>query len=664
MATNRRRRGAPRPEHELVAEAKDFLSEREGAESRNREAFVEDLRFAFVPGEQWDEMARQRRLGRPCYSYNRVVGAINQVVGDQRLVRPTGTVRAVNNREKVGVALTLAGLIRDIEAQSNAEDIYDHAFKFSVAGGWSAWRVVPEYADDVSFDQVLRIRRIRNPLTTYFDAQADEFGRGAQRVVIADRISRSEYEAKYGEDRASSLQMPRDWGGWVDKNEVRVGEFYKVTYREKRLALLSDGRVFEAGDALKAELERARANGILDLTVLQERTVKQPIIVWAKIDALHLLEGPIEYEYRHIPVVRLPGRYINIEGEELFQGLIAHAKDPQRTYNYDRSAMLETVALSPRAPFVGTAKMFKNYEDMWRQANVRNYAYLPFDPDPDAPQMKPERQPGPEVPAAFMALAQHDAEDIRHTTGHINPAVEQPTRAGDAESGRALFGRLMVGNSESYEFLDNLGKAIKFTHEIIISMIPVHMTTERIVRILGPDDRENFVRFDPAELRDAKFDVTVTLGPSYATTRMEALDRLLEASERMPIIAEEAPDIIVRNMDVDGADEIERRIRRRLILEGRIQPTPQEAEEMGPAPPPDPTQAALRARLEAQAQRDAAAAQKYEAEAAARLAEARNAERREAAELALVLEEIRNLRAETAKLISEARAPRIPDATR
>src|SRR5690606_39504228 len=46
--------------------------EREGAESRNREAFVEDLRFAFVPGEQWDEMARQRRLGRPRSEERRV----------------------------------------------------------------------------------------------------------------------------------------------------------------------------------------------------------------------------------------------------------------------------------------------------------------------------------------------------------------------------------------------------------------------------------------------------------------------------------------------------------------------------------------------------------------------------------------------------------------
>ena len=93
----------------------------------------------------------------------------------------------MNNLAKVGLAENIAGLIRDIEAQSNAEWIYDEAFKYAVAGGWGVWRIVPEYADDKSFDQVLRIRRVRNPLTAFFDNQADAYGRGAQRVLIAEQ---------------------------------------------------------------------------------------------------------------------------------------------------------------------------------------------------------------------------------------------------------------------------------------------------------------------------------------------------------------------------------------------------------------------------------------------------------------------------------------------
>src|SRR5690606_31072020 len=124
-----------------------------------------------------------------------------------------------------------------------------------------------------------------------------------------------------------------------------------------------------------------------------------------------------------------------------------------------------------------------------------------------------------------------------------------------------------------------------------------------------------------------------TLGPSYATSRMEALDTLLEASQTMPVIAQEAPDIIVRNLDVKGADEIEKRIRRQLILAGKIEPTEEEAAEIGPPPPPDPTQVALARRLDAQAQRDEAAAMKTTAQTAEIAAAAAAAERKEALEM-------------------------------
>lgn len=646
---------------ELVTEAREFFSERESAESENRTNMLDDLKFAFLPGAQWDDNARMRRQGRPCYSYNRVAGAINQVVGDQRMVHPRGKVRAVNDRAKVGVAEVISGLIRDIEARSMAEWIYDAAFKYAVAGGWGVWRVVPEYADDESFDQVLRIRRVRNPLTAFFDQHADEFGRGAKRVLIADRISVDEYKAQFGDRAYQNLPVARDSQGWVDRHEVRIGEFYKVEYRDKKLVLLSDGRVLQGASSaiVQREIEALKGQGLISegVSVARERTVQQPVIVWTKLDGGQVLEGPIEYEYDHIPCIRLPGRYVNIEGKDYFQSLILHAKDAQRTYNYDRSNMVETVALSPRAPYLVTPKMVKGLEDWWSKANTANYAYLPYNIDPDSPSMSPRREMGPEVPQAYMALAAHDAEDIKQTTGYINPAIEQQTRAGDAESGRALRTRLMAGDSGSYEFLDNLGKAIQFTHECIISMIPVHYDTPRVVRILGVDGRESFVDYDPDEIKKARFDVTVTLGPSYATSRMEALDTLLEASVQMPEIREEAPDIIVRNLDVQGSDEIEKRIRKRLILQGKIEPTPEEAAEIGPPPPPDPTQVALTRQLNAKAMRDEAAARKATVEAAGRAATASSAERKEQLELGLLLEEIRKTQAETLKILREARQP-------
>lgn len=654
---------AKKPETDIAAEVVKFFQEREGAEdeSQNRQQMTDDLRFCYVPGAQWDEETKKKRQGRPCYSYNRTVGAVNRAIGDQRQSSPSCTVRAVNKKGSVEVADTFAGLIRDIEAQSAAEDVYDEAFKYAVAGAWGAWRVVPEYADDESFDQVLRIKRIPNPQTVYFDGGADPYGRGARRCVVAERISNEVYEATYGDEPYKNLPASRDSHGWINQDGIRIAEYYKMGTREKEIALLSDGRVMPWSKEAETELATFNAEEGTDVKVERKRKVQETFVTWYKVDGMRVLEGPIEYKYRHIPVIRCPGRHVNIEGQQYFQSMITHAKDAQRTYNFERSSMLESVAGTPDSPYLVTAKMIKGYENQWNSANAVKRPYLVYDPDDKAVAAggKPFRERPPDVPAALIALSQQSAEDIKQTTGYVNPALDQPQVMGP-ESGVALRNRMMGGDSESYEFLDQLAKAIKFTWEICIDMIPVHYDTERVVRILGEDKKEQFVTVNGEDedgvkrmLREGKYDVTVTLGPAYATQRLESLDTLLEATERMPIIGEVAPDIIIRNMDVRGADEIEKRVRKRLIASGVAEPTKEEQAEMGPPPPPDPAQVALTERLEAQTAKDRASAAKTQVETAEKMAQASSAERRESLELEQIVKEIAHQQAETMLLLKQ-----------
>lgn len=643
---------------ELVAEAITFFGDREGAESENRQWMLDDLRFAFVPGAQWDANALQKRQGKPCYSYNRIAGGINQIVGEQRIMQPSCKVRAINRAASVKTAEMFGGMIRDIEARSNARSIYAEAFKYEVAGSWGAWRVVPEYEDDSTFNQVLRVKRIPNPLTVYFDEEADPFGRGAMRCVVAERISKDKYKMLFGDKAATNLPTPRDSRGWVTDTEVRIGEYYKMVAETQTLALLSDGRVMPYSRALDTELKALGGS----ITIVQKRKALKWFCEWYKIDGGTVLEGPVRYPYSQIPVVRAPGRFVNIEGKQYFQSLHRHSKDAQRTYNYDRSSMVEMTALTPRAPWVGTAKHFAGYENDWAQSNVSNAPFLRYNIDEASPEAKPTRNPGPEVPQAYMALAAHDSEDIRQTMGYFNPALDQQTAAGDAESGRALRTRLMTSDSGSFEFLDNFAQAVQYTWQILVDIIPVHYDTARTVRILGLDERAGFAELDPEAFKNGKYDVTTTLGPAYATQRMESLETLLEAAQQVPIIGEIAPDLIAQNIDATGVDEIVKRIRVRLIGQGVMAPTEEDmvALEEIPQAPPDPVQEQLARRLAAQATRDEASATKTNAEAATVAASAETATRRELLELREKFEEVRKMQAETALLLKELRAPTQP----
>ena len=76
---------------------------------------------------------------------------------------------------------------------------------------------------------------------------------------------------------------------------------------------------------------------------------------------------------------------ITIEGKRYFKSLIHDAKDAQRELNYWRSMAAETVALAPKAPFIGPVGAFNTDIQKWATANDAAHAFIEYD-GPIAPQ--------------------------------------------------------------------------------------------------------------------------------------------------------------------------------------------------------------------------------------------------------------------------------------
>lgn len=607
----------------LVAEVKKQYERGAGAEAENRRLFSEDLRFVYQDtieaDGQWDSAILLQRRGRPSYTFNRVIGAVNLVLGDQRQTRPQVRVRAANKDASVETATIYNGLIRDIEQCSGAESIYDGQFKNAVAGGFGAWRIVPEYEDDMSFSQVLRIKDIPNPLTVLWDPEATcPIRSDSMWCIVAERISHEKYKALYPGHEPLTLAFARDSRGWATENEVRVAEYFKKIPVIKTIAQLSDGRSIDYDDEHKDILDSfqdaMKADPRAHLPkVMRTRQVKTWAVEWYLVDGGDVLAGPIRYNWKRIPVIRIPGRCINIEGKQKVQSLVRHTKDPQRTYNYHRSTMVELAALTPRAPYIATPKMVKGYEDMWSTANTNARPYLLYDPDPDVPGERPTREPPPDVPQAMIALAQADLADIQAATGYFDASLGNDEES-DRTSGKALVARQRRSDLGSYEFIDNFGKALKVSHECIIDMIPTIYDTERVVRVIGSDGVEKYEKVnhvDPKHglinsLKKGSYDCTVTIGPSYQTARQEMLSTMLEAANIMPQIAAVAPDLIVKNVDSPDTDELVRRLRIPLIQQGVIKPTPEEQKNLPPPPQPDPMAQLEQQLLQAKVQHEGA----------------------------------------------------------
>lgn len=629
-------------EETVVREVREFIKQSEGADSRERQRMLHDLRFVYEDHTQWDQTTLTARGdNRPHYVFNKVLLPVNNVIGDQRQASPQIKVRPTDGDSDPDVAEILAGMVRNIEELSGAQTAYDMGFKFAVAGGWGAWRVLPEFRSDASFEQEIFIKPIYNPFTVYWDPLAQEPTKKDQnKCVVAERISREVHRAMFGDekaDNATNVPASRDGRGWFTTDQVRIAEYFKRVPAEKEIALLTDGRVVVLTDEIRTSLEEAKAenekNSELDLPVIQTdedgnkktRVAKTFKVTWWKVDGVQILEGPIVYDWRFIPVVKCCGRFINIEGEHLTQSLIRHAKDAQRVYNYDRTTMSEVVGNTPRSPYLATDAMIMNHEKQWKNINAKNMPVLLYDVDDNAPGAggMPQRVPVAEIPGALIALAQLDADDVKSATGLFDPSLGE---RGPQESGEAIRARQQEGDTGSFEFMDNFAKALEFTGEILVDMIPKVYDTERVVRIIGLDGQEDFEKINAynenrrkkIDLGAGRYSVGVTVGPSFSTQRRETARNLLDAAGTMPIIAEVGADLIVRNMDMSESDELEKRIRSRLISQGIIPPTEEEQEEL---PPEQPDQVALalvgteeakQQALQAKAAKDAQAAQEAE----------------------------------------------------
>ncbi len=339
------------------------------------------------------------------------------------------------------------------------------------------------------------------------------------------------------------------------------------------------------------------------------------------LTCLEIISGGIEGKHfpgKYIPLVLLKGKELNIEGKNHVRSLIRPAKDNQKLYNFWQTAAAELIALQPKAPWLGTAKQFEGYENDYAAANVENFPMLKYNVDPEAPG-PPQRSQPAQPPTAIFEQIRRSEESMKSILGMFNADVGGPT---SQQTGAAVNAAQRPGDIGTFEFMENLSRAVMHTGRILNEIIPEIYDTERDVRIRNMDESESFVpvnttvgkavkaiekhpdRFHGMDIskvrtlfakdgKDAKFnditagkyDVVVTTGPSYATQRQESAQQLLQLVQSMPQQMGLAADLIIENMDFKGADELAGRLRKGLPP-GMVKVRPGEAPPMPPPPNP------------------------------------------------------------------------------
>lgn len=545
----------------------------------DREEGLDDQRFHAGEGQWPEQVKRERDLdGRPTLVINRLPSFVDQVVGDARQNKPSIKVRPANDGT-VELAEIYEGLVRNIEYTSRADTAYDTALESEAICGFGAFRIDTEYAGDDVFEQDIKIRRIVNPYTVTFDHACQEADYSdADYCFVEETLGREEFEKKYPDADMSGLEGNSSVGtndeGWYLDGSVTVAEYWYKENTKKTLYLLQDHSVV---DVLPEGQEAVRT-----------REVETHKVMQCMMFGGGELTKPTEWAGKYIPIVGVQGKEIVVDGKRKLRGLIRFAKDPQRMYNYWRTAATEAIALVPKAPFIVTPEQIEGFENQWSDANTKSFPYLLYNAVPNAPS--PQRQQPANIPSAMVQEAQICVDEMKAVTGIFDASLGNQ---GNEKSGKAILARQKQGNIATYAFNDNLARAISHAGRIIIDLIPKIYDNERVVRTLGLDGKEkevpiNLVVFNPEtgqteitnDMTLGKYDVVVETGPSYSTKRAEASESMVSTMQAIPRIGEVASDLIVKSMDWPGAEDIAKRLEKTLPP-GMVE---KEGEEAAPDP--------------------------------------------------------------------------------
>lgn len=580
---------------DILTVARSRMTMAISAFSETRESELDDLRFyAGSPDNQWQWPADvlqtrgavqgQTINARPCLTINKLPQHVKQITNEQRMNRPGIKVIPADDKGDVEVAEVYNGVIRHIEYISDADVAYDTACENQVSYGEGYIRILTEYCDEDTFDQDIKIGRIRNSFSVYMDPLIqDPTGSDARWCFITEDLTKAEYERLYPNAAPINTLMSLGVGDqsisqWISENTVRIAEYFYIEYEKATLNLYPGNVTAFDGTAEDKQLRAMFGKP------LRSRPSDRKKVKWCKINGYEILEER-DWAGSHIPVARVVGNEFEVDGRVYVSGLVRNAKDAQRMYNYWVSQEAEMLALAPKAPFIGYGGQFEGYEQQWKTANTQNWPYLEVNPDVTDGQGAvlplPQRAQPPMASSGLLQAKAGASEDIKSATGQYNASLGMTS---NERSGKAILARQREGDVGTYHYVDNLARAIRHVGRQLVDLIPKIYDTERIARIIGEDGEPSTVKMNPMQEEPVKkivnqegividkiynpsvgkYDVRVITGPGYATKRQEALESMAQLLQGNPQLWSVAGDLFVKNMDWPGAQDLAKRFQKTL----------------------------------------------------------------------------------------------------
>jgi len=539
-------------------------------------------KFAFVSTLEDSDIALLKALKKPIIEFNILEAYMSRLLGEFSKQEPSVEICA-DDLTKPNPLMTeiVEGHFRHILSETEREGHSYEVYRDLISGGFSVFKIITEYANEKSFDQVIKLVRANDPTLCGFDPTAREKNKADGRYCVeVYPLTKSEAEAQGIDTDGLKFNRSEDLGGfqWSFKNQnedvLMVADYYEKKNKKTKILKLSDGSI-KTSEEYDLLLQEWEASGKIEQppVIIGQRYSNIKIICRYRIVENKILEY-IETDFKSLPLVFVDGNSIMYrEGtagayRQCTRPLIYHAKGVQKLKNFAGQTLANELENMVQHKFkVSKESIPTGYEEAYKnvqQASLLVYnAFKDNDPNiPLSPPMEIGRIPAPpEVTNTFMIADQ--------TTQNILGSYDAALGINNNQlSGIALVEAATQNNAVAMPYINGYLQGLSAAAQVMMEILPEYYSTPRTVPVVLKDGKRDYIRINDKELGniDLNYDsnvlkVKVKAGVNFNVQKSRTIKYIIDLANAMPALGEfmnsKALPIIVENLDeIKGGDRL------------------------------------------------------------------------------------------------------------
>ncbi len=550
----------------------------------NYDRYNEFRRFVFESSLKEEEITLLMTLSKPQLEFNVLEAYISRLLGEFSKQEPDICVNADDHNlaDPMTIKVVEQHLRHTLLDSDNHHTKYE-VYKDLLSGGFSSLKVLTDYANPMSFHQVIKIERSYDPTLTGFDqlARYPHKGDGRFCFELFPR-EKEEFQAEHPEIPIENLNFRRDFAGfnWSylnDNTEILiVADYYEKKKKKQTIVQLNDGKV----------MTREKYNKLLNewgeiamppVIVGKPRTTEIDVIVRYRCIENMVLEY-VETDFQHFPLVFVDGNSVMIKTpkngnvRQVTRPYVYHAKGAQRLKNYAGIALANEIENIVQHKFIIKKEALPKEQewlaaikDIQKPSNIVVNAFYEKNPNQPIPDPIREITKMPAPPETLQAFTGADSL-IQNVLGSYDASLGINN---NQLSGIAIVEAASQSNATAMPYIVGYLQGYQRAAQIYVDLLPKYYTTPRTLPIMDEEGHKSFIKINQQDGMNMFFDanalnVQVKAGASFQVQKSRTIMMLKEMSGMSPLfaqfIAEKGINFVLDNMEGKGIEQLKQMV--------------------------------------------------------------------------------------------------------